>query len=242
MPVESGGPRHVAIIMDGNGRWACARGYPRAHGHKAGAEATRAVVRAAPDLGIRTLTLFAFSSENWRRPGAEVSLLMALFKRTIRREIHELRARGVRLCFIGARERLSPALQADMRRAERLTEANDRLNLLIAVDFGGRWDLVRAARTLARACVDGEQAPDAIDEAVLGGATSLAEYGGPDLFIRTGGERRISNFLLWDLAYTELYFADTLWPDFDGAALAEAVHWFGGRERRFGAVDETRPC
>ena len=222
--------------MDGNGRWASRRGQARTTGHRAGARSTRAVVETASDLGIEVLTLFAFSSENWNRPKAEVRVLMDLFLRTIRREVADLRKNGVRLRFIGDRSRFSEALKRDMERAEDLTAGNAKLDLLIAIDYGGRWDIVQAARSLAQKCADGNLAPEQIDEAQFSQALSLSQYPAPDLFIRTGAERRISNFLLWDLAYTELYFCDTLWPDFDAAALTEAVEWYVGRERRFGKV------
>jgi len=228
---------HVAIIMDGNGRWAGARGKPRAAGHKAGAQATRSVVESARKAGVKTLTLFAFSSENWRRPRAEVRLLLDLFRRTIRREVASLDDNGVRLSFIGARNHFSTALQADMRDAEERTSNNEALDLVIAVDYGGRWDVAQAAREIARECVSGELDPDDIDEQRLGLHLSLARHPSPDLFIRTGGERRISNFLLWDLAYSELYFSDRLWPDFGAAEFADALAWFGQRERRFGQLD-----
>lgn len=229
-------PRHVAIIMDGNGRWASRRGHARTTGHRAGARSTRTVVETANDLGIEVLTLFAFSSENWNRPKAEVRVLMDLFLRTIRRELADLRKNGVRLRFIGDRSRFSEALKRDMERAEELTANNGKLDLLIAIDYGGRWDIVTAARQLAQQCVDGTLKPEDIDETCFSNAMSLADYPAPDLFIRTGAERRISNFLIWDLAYTEMYFCDTLWPDFDAQALTEAVEWYSGRERRFGRV------
>lgn len=229
-------PRHVAIVMDGNGRWASRRGKARAMGHRAGARSTRAVVETANDLGIEVLTLFAFSSENWKRPATEVRVLMDLFLRTIRREIAELRKNGVRMRFIGNRARFSQALRDDMDRAEALTEGNNKLDLLIAIDYGGHWDITQAAREMAQQCADGKIRPEDIDEDRFAQALSLASYPAPDLFIRTGAEKRISNFLLWDLAYTELYFCDTLWPDFDAEALTVAVDWYIGRERRFGRV------
>lgn len=229
-------PKHVAIIMDGNGRWASRRGDARTTGHREGARCTRAVVDAASELGVEVLTLFAFSSENWNRPKAEVRVLMDLFLRTIRREVADLRKNGVRLRFIGDRTRFSEALRRDMDRAEDLTAANAKMELLVAIDYGGRWDIVQAARQMAEQCVAGNMQPDDIDETQFAQALSLSQYPAPDLFIRTGAERRISNFLLWDLAYTELYFCDTLWPDFDAQALIDAVDWYVGRERRFGRV------
>jgi undecaprenyl diphosphate synthase len=229
-------PRHVAIIMDGNGRWAASRGEPRNCGHRAGARAAREVVEAAHRMGVEVLTLFAFSSENWHRPTAEVRVLMDLFMRTIREETPELRDNGVRLRFIGERSHFPEALRRHMERAEASTAGNDGLRLLIAVDYGGRWDILRAARRLAAEVAEERLAPEDIDEDRFSNTLSLAGYSAPDLFIRTGGERRLSNFLLWDLAYTEMYFSDVLWPDFDADAFADAVAWFAGRERRFGRV------
>lgn len=226
--------------MDGNGRWASARGLPRAAGHRAGTKAARTIVESSRKLGIKTLTLFAFSSENWRRPKGEVGLLMDLFLRSIRRELADLKRNDVRLHFIGSRDRFSTALQREMTNAERDTTANDGLQLVIAVDYGGRWDAAQAARALAQECMRGHMDPNAIDEAQLARHMSLNKHGAPDLFIRTGGERRLSNFLLWDLAYSELYFTDTLWPDFDAAALETAVDWYASRERRFGCVSSTK--
>jgi len=229
-------PAHVAIIMDGNGRWAGARGLPRAAGHRAGAQATRSVVETAREVGVNTLTLFAFSSENWQRPWAEVRVLLDLFRRTIRREIASLDDNGVRLTFIGERDHFSSALQADMRDAEERTRNNQALDLVIAVDYGGRWDIVQAARQLARDCMAGDIGVEDIDTQRFESLLSLHAFQPPDLFIRTGGERRISNFLLWDLAYSELYFSDRLWPDFDAQGFGEALTWFAQRERRFGRL------
>lgn len=237
---EEGGPRHVAVIMDGNGRWAAGRGKPRTQGHRAGAKALRALVEAALQENIEVLTLFAFSSENWRRPNREVRIILDLFVQHIRRQVPELRANGVRVRFIGERHQFSLPLQRNMARAERLTANNTSLELLVAVDYGGRQDITKAAQSLAQACVDGRLQPGAIDEREFGKAMCLSEFPAPDLFIRTGGERRISNFLLWDLAYTELYFSDTLWPDFDAEDLAVAVDWYSGRERRFGGLRDNQ--
>ena len=232
-------PEHVAIIMDGNGRWASQRGMPRAAGHRSGARAARDIVETAREIGLKTLTLFAFSSENWQRPRAEVRLLLDLFRRTIRREIGSLHDNGVRLSFIGERSHFSDALQREMAQAEERTRDNAALNLVIAIDYGGRWDIVQATRRIAWACAAGEIAPDDIDESCFGEHMSLSALGAPDLFIRTGGERRVSNFLLWDLAYSELYFSDELWPDFDKASLSEAVDWFAHRQRRFGRLPQA---
>mgnify|MGYP001293883981 FL=1 len=232
-------PDHVAIIMDGNGRWASRRGMPRAAGHRSGAQAVRAIVESAREQSVKTLTLFAFSSENWQRPKTEVRVLLDLFRRTIRREIDSMNESGVRLSFIGERAHFSEALRHEMAQAEMRTHDNTALNLVIAIDYGGRWDLVQAARRLACACRDNQLDPDEIDEHSLGARLALAEFPAPDLFIRTGGERRVSNFLLWDLAYSELYFSDELWPDFDSNSLACAIEWFGQRQRRFGRLPQA---
>jgi undecaprenyl diphosphate synthase len=230
-------PRHVAVIMDGNGRWAGQRGLPRTSGHQAGVEPVRMCIRECVRLGIGALTVFAFSSENWRRPTEEVQRLMGLFLEALTHEVDELQANGVRLGFIGERELLDAALQAQMRASEQRTAGNTRLRLQVAVSYGGRSDIVHAARALALACQRGALQPGAIDEATFAAALSLAELPEPDLFIRTGGERRISNFLLWNLAYTELYFTDTLWPDFDPAAFALALADFASRQRRYGMTN-----
>jgi undecaprenyl diphosphate synthase len=227
-------PRHVAVIMDGNGRWASARGLPRTSGHQAGVEPVRMCIRECLRHGIGALTVFAFSSENWRRPGEEVQRLMGLFLEALTHEVAELQANGVRLGFIGERELLDEPLQAQMRSSEQLTAGNERLRLQVAVSYGGRADIVHAARTLALRCQRGQLQPAQIDEAAFAAVVSLADVPEPDLFIRTGGEQRISNFLLWNLAYTELYFTDTLWPDFDAAAFGQALADFASRQRRFG--------
>jgi undecaprenyl diphosphate synthase len=231
-------PRHVAIIMDGNGRWAAARKLPRHAGHKAGISALRACVQTCSTRGIGALTVFAFSSENWARPAEEVSLLMGLFVDALDQEVEELHAKGVRLRFIGDRQRLSVRLQSYLAAAEARTAANDTLCLNIAMSYGGRWDLVCAVRALAAQCAAGALRPADITEAQVAQALALAQLPDPDLFIRTGGEHRISNFLLWNLAYTELYFTDCLWPDFDGGALEAALACFAARERRFGRTSE----
>ncbi len=220
--------------MDGNGRWAEARGRPRTFGHKAGVGSVRAVVEASANLGIEALTLFAFSSENWQRPQNEVSVLMDLFLVSLRRELRRLSENGVRLRVIGGREALSPKLQERIAAAEAQTRANTGLQLCIAANYGGRWDIVEAARRIARAAAEGRLDPTDLDEGRFAGELSLADLPAPDLFIRTGGESRISNFLLWQLAYSELYFTDTLWPDFDARAYDEALAWYAGRQRRFG--------
>jgi len=227
-------PRHVAIVMDGNGRWAAARGSPRVAGHKAGLDPVRMCIRECTQRGIEALTLFAFSSENWRRPRDEVGSLMSLFLEALDREVAELHANRVRMRFIGDRQALSVRLQSRIGEAEALTGANEGLRLQVAVSYGGRWDLLQACRKLAGECSQGALRPTDITEERLSAALELAGLPEPDLFIRTGGERRISNFLLWDLAYTELYFCDRLWPEFDSGELEAALAFFAARERRFG--------
>ncbi len=227
-------PRHVAVIMDGNGRWAAARGLPRVRGHERGVEPVRMCIRESARRGIAALTLYAFSSENWQRPEAEVGSLMNLFFDALASEVPELHRNQVRLRFIGDRERLAPALLERMRAAEQQTAINSGLQLQVAVSYGGRDELVRAARALAGAVQRGELASADIDETRLAASLDLAGVPEPDLFIRTGGEQRISNFLLWHLAYTELYFTAVLWPDFDAAAYELALQHYTGRQRRFG--------
>ena len=229
-------PRHVAVIMDGNGRWAGEGVLPRVAGPRAGKRAVCVPVEAAVSHGVGALTLFAFSSENWQRPAGEVGLLMQLFLESLDREVAELDANGVRIRFIGDRARLAPELTERMAAAERRTAARDRLDLVIAVGYGGRWDIAQAARRLALEAVEGRRAASGIDEAALASRLATAGRPAPDLFIRTGGERRVSNFLLWDLAYTELWFTDTLWPDFDAACFADALVDYAGRQRRYGRV------
>ena len=220
--------------MDGNGRWAEARGEPRTAGHRAGIEPVRRTIRECARLGVRALTLFAFSSENWRRPETEVATLMSLFMDALDREVEELNSNGVRLRIIGNRQSLAVRLQQRIAEAEALTAANTRLDLQVAVSYGGRWDLVEAARRLAARAASGALRPADIDEAALAAELQLSELPDPDLFIRTGGDHRVSNFLLWNIAYAELFFTDTLWPDFDERVLAEAIADFESRERRFG--------
>ena len=231
-------PRHVAVIMDGNGRWAKRRALPRHLGHRAGAKAVRACVEGCARRGVEALTVFAFSSENWQRPEDEVTKLMELFVEAIDKEVDELHRNGIRVRFIGDVGRLRPALAERIAAAEARTAQNKRMTFFVAVSYGGRWDIVEAARRLARRVADGTLAVGEIDEASFAAQTQLAGAPPPDLFIRTGGEHRISNFLLWDLAYTELYFCDTLWPDFDDAALEAAFRYFAGRERRFGLTND----
>jgi len=227
-------PRHIAIIMDGNGRWAQQRRRPRLIGHRAGARAVRTCVEFCLDRGVGALTLFAFSSENWNRPAEEVGGLMKLFLGALEREVDELHRLGARLRFIGDRSRFDPALLQRMQAAEALTAGNTRLQLCIAASYGGRQDIAAAARALAEDVAAGRLRPEQIDEDALGARVALADLPPPDLFIRTGGELRISNFLLWQLAYTELWFTDTLWPDVDAATLQRALDDYAGRERRFG--------
>jgi undecaprenyl diphosphate synthase len=227
-------PRHIAIIMDGNGRWAQQRRRPRIIGHRAGARAVRSCVEFCLDRGIGALTLFAFSSENWNRPLDEVGGLMKLFLGALEREVDELHRLGARLRFIGERSRFDTALLTRMQAAEALTAGNTRLQLNIAASYGGRQDIAEAARSLAQDVADGRLRPEQVDETAINARVALADLPAPDLFIRTGGEIRISNFLLWQLAYTELWFTDTLWPDVDAATLQRAIDDYAGRERRFG--------
>jgi undecaprenyl diphosphate synthase len=227
-------PHHLAVIMDGNGRWAERRRRPRAIGHRAGARAVNACIDFCLDKGVGALTLFAFSSENWGRPEDEVGALMKLFLNALDREVGELDRRGVRVRFIGERERFGEAIRARMDAAEAQTAGNARLHLTIAASYGGRWDIANAARELAREVAAGRLRPEDIDEAALGARVALAGLPPPDLFIRTGGDVRISNFLLWQLAYTELWFTELLWPDLDAATLQRAFDDFASRERRFG--------
>jgi undecaprenyl diphosphate synthase len=228
-------PRHLAVIMDGNGRWATSRLLPRVAGHRRGVEAVRATIEACLGRGIEYLTLFAFSSENWRRPAEEVSVLMRLFVSSLEREVGALVRNGVRLRVVGQLEHLEPRLRELIDQAQSQSAGNTRLNLTICVSYGGRWDIVQAARVAAaRAQAQGRS----LEEADLADQLALSFAPDPDLLIRTGGERRISNFLIWQLAYAELYFSDRLWPEFNAAALDEALAWFAGRERRFGRTGE----
>jgi undecaprenyl diphosphate synthase len=233
VPAHGELPQHVAIIMDGNGRWAHRRSLPRIAGHRRGAEAVRAVVRACAERGIGFLTLFAFSSENWRRPAEEVALLMQLFQKALTNEVEKLHRNDVRLKIVGDTSRFDANIRRAIQHGERLTAANRRLTLTIAANYGGRWDILQAANRFVH-----EHPGAPIDEAALAPYLAMSYAPEPDLFIRTGGEQRISNFLLWQLAYTELYFTDTLWPDFDAAALDEAIASYRSRERRFGRTSE----
>jgi undecaprenyl diphosphate synthase len=233
-------PRHIAIIMDGNGRWAQARGLPRIAGHRRGAEAVRRTVTAAGELGIPYLTLFGFSSENWKRPLEEVDDLMGLLRHYLRGEIAELHRNGVRLRVIGDRARLAPDIVTLIANAEALTRGNSGVNLTIALSYGGRAEIVAAVRALAGKAADGTLTPDGIDETSISQHLFTAEIPDPDLLIRTSGEQRISNFLLWQCAYSELIFTKTLWPDFGRGDLERAIEDFGGRERRYGATISSR--
>ena len=227
-------PRHVAIIMDGNGRWARRQRLPRFAGHKRGVEAVRASVKACVERGIEYLTLFAFSSENWRRPPDEVALLMQLFQGALSNEVEKLNRNGVRLKVVGDMRPFDPAIRRLIEQGERLTAASQRLTLTVAANYGGRWDILQALTRLAQ---EGPL-PEQIAEDALAPYLVMNYAPEPDLFIRTGGEQRISNFLLWQLAYTELYFTETLWPDFDALALDEAIASYRSRERRFGRTSE----
>ena len=234
VPAHGDVPRHVAIIMDGNGRWARSRMLPRIAGHRRGLEAVRATVENCAERGIEFLTLFAFSSENWRRPAEEVALLMQLFQSALTQEAERLHRAGVRLKVVGDTRRFGRKIRLLIEQAEGLTADNKRLTLTIAANYGGRWDILQAlSRLAAEAPISGP-----VDEAALAPYLAMSYAPEPDLFIRTGGEQRISNFLLWQLAYTELYFTETLWPDFDAAALDQAIASYRGRERRFGRTSE----
>jgi undecaprenyl diphosphate synthase len=231
-------PKHIAIIMDGNGRWAESRGLPRHAGHKEGVRPVRMCIEQCARRGVGALTLFAFSSENWQRPSIEVSGLMQLFLEAMDREVEELHRNQVRLRFIGERRTLSVKLQARMAATEELTAGNTGLRLQVAVSYGGRWDIVQAARRLAAEVARGALPPEALTEERFANELALGGVPDPDLFIRTGGDHRISNFLLWNLAYTELHFCETLWPDFDIPHLENALRAYAGRERRFGLTGE----
>ena len=227
-------PRHLAIIMDGNNRWARREGYPGVAGHRAGAEVVREIVSACESRGIRYLTLFAFSSENWGRPRTEVRALLALLSRYLRNEITKLISDGVRLRVIGRRDRFSPQLQWLIARAEGATADGDRATLTLALDYGGRWDVAEVTRSLARDVAAGRLNLDAIDEDAISARLATADLPDPDLCIRTAGETRISNFLLWQFAYAEFWFTEVLWPDFDETVLDLALADYAVRERRFG--------
>jgi undecaprenyl diphosphate synthase len=234
----AGVPRHVAIIMDGNGRWAKARLLPRVAGHSRGVDSVRKVIEASIARGIEYLSLFAFSSENWQRPADEVSVLMRLFVSSLQKEIDGLLRNGVRLRVVGQIDAFEPRLQELIARAQEQSAGNTRLNLTICASYGGRWDIVQAAQRLVADCAGGAAQPS---EAEFARRLAMAFAPDPDLLIRTGGEQRISNFLIWQLAYAELFFTDVLWPDFDREQFAAALAWYAQRERRFGRTSEQLP-
>ncbi len=238
MRSDSGIPAHIAIVMDGNGRWALRRNRPRSIGHNAGLKALRSVIEHCGKLGVRVLTVFAFSSENWGRPEPEVSRLMDLFMRALDRETRELNENNVRIRFIGDVGAFSSALQQKIHSAQAQTAGNTRMTFNVAVNYGGRWDIVQATRKLAEDCSKGLIKPEDINEELLAEQICLNQSKDPDLLIRTGGEMRISNFLLWQFAYTELHFTPTLWPDFGPECLDEAITFYQSRERRFGLSSE----
>jgi len=236
--ITGNGPRHVAIIMDGNGRWANSRGKPRHSGHRAGVKSVRSSVEIAAQRGVEYLTLFAFSSENWSRPENEVSALMNLFIEALRREVDELHRNNVKLKFVGALEELNAGLKGKIAQSVRKTAGNTGLFLTVAIAYGGRWDILEASKAIASRVVDGDLRIDDIDETNFKAELQLADVPDPDLLIRTGGEQRISNFLLWNLAYAELWFTDVLWPEFDEVAFDEALAFYAGKQRRFGHTGE----
>lgn len=230
-------PRHIAIIMDGNGRWAQQRNLPRVSGHEAGVKAVQKMIKVCAEKKVEVLTLFAFSSENWGRPSEEVDFLMKLFLHTLEQQTEELKKNNIQLRFIGDESQLSAELVARMQVAQNETQNNTGLRLVIAINYSGRWDMMQAAQKLAQKAKDGQLLPSAISYEQVQNALCLADLPEPDLFIRTSGEQRISNFLLWQLAYTELYFTDTLWPDFDEDCLEIALRTYASRQRRYGLVN-----
>ena len=234
IPVTGAIPTHVAIVMDGNGRWAHARLLPRTAGHAKGVQSVRRAVETCGAAGVKYLTLFAFSSENWRRPAEEVSLLMRLFVQALEREVARLQEQGVRLHVVGDLSAFEPKLQDLIAQAQQKTAHNDKLHLTIAANYGGRWDILQATRALLLARPDLAVDPSGLDETSLAPYLSMAWAPEPDLFIRTGGEQRISNFLIWQMAYTELYFTECYWPDFGETELHKSFEWYRTRERRFG--------
>jgi len=236
---DAGIPRHVAVIMDGNGRWAAQRGLPRQEGHRRGVEAVRRCVRAAGELGVAYLTLYAFSSENWRRPPTEITVLMGLLKRYVRSDLDDLARANVRIRIIGSREGLSSDILGMIEECETRTRDNTGLTLVVAFNYGGRQEIVRAARQLARRVLAGDLKPEAIDERVFADTLDTRGIPDPDLVIRTSGEQRVSNFLPWQSAYAEYVFVNDFWPDFDKAVLARAIAEYAGRERRFGGLGRT---
>ena len=231
-------PKHVAIIMDGNGRWAQKKGSARIVGHKAGVETVRSVIQTCVEKGIEVVTLFAFSSENWRRPKKEVSLLMSLFLVALQREVKKLHKNGVKLKIVGDVSAFDNKIQAQIKKSVELTKDNKTLILNIAANYGGQWDITQSVKSLAEKVESGELKADEITSDLIKQNLCMSDLPEPDLFIRTGGEQRISNFLIWQLAYSELYFTDTLWPDFDLHAFELALDSFAGRQRRFGHTGE----
>ena len=231
-------PRHVCIIMDGNGRWANKRMMPRSFGHRKGVESTRVAIKYCASAGVKYLTLFAFSSENWNRPHGEVESLMSLFIKALKDNTDELNENGIRIRFIGDRAAFSTELREQIGTTELLTADNTRLTVNVAANYGGRWDISRASKTIAQQIIAGEVTVDEVDEDYVGGVMALAGTPDPDLLIRTGGERRISNFLLWQLAYTELYFCDQWWPDFSEQSMQDALDEYALRQRRYGKTSE----
>jgi len=238
LPASTNIPKHVAIIMDGNGRWAEKKGSPRITGHKAGVETVRSVIQTCVEKGIDVVTLFAFSSENWRRPKKEVSLLMSLFLAALQREVKKLHKNDVRLKIVGDISAFDNKIQTQIKKSEELTKDNKKLVLNIAANYGGQWDITQAVKSLAGKVESGSLKAEEITTDLISQNLCMSELPEPDLFIRTGGEQRISNFLIWQLAYSELYFTDTLWPDFDRQAFELALESFAGRQRRFGHTGE----
>ena len=237
-PKKSKLPQHIAIVMDGNGRWAKQRHLPRSAGHRAGVEAAKKIIQSCAERGVHVLTLFAFSSENWQRPSGEVTDLMGLFLKALQRDINELHQNNIQFRMIGDDRRLSDRLKKGILEAELLTKNNTGLKLVVAIDYGGRWDVLHAMQALIEEVNLGKIKPNQINEEIFNHFLSTAGLPDPDLFIRTSGEFRMSNFLLWQLAYSEFYFTPVFWPDFNEAALTEALNFFATRERRFGALEE----
>ena len=236
--IDGGLPRHVAIIMDGNNRWARSRHLPGIAGHKAGVDTVRSTVQLSVELGIEVLTLFAFSSENWKRPSNEVSALMKLFLWVLKREVKKLHRNNIRLRIMGDISAFEPEIQRYIQEAESLTAENDGMTLVVAANYGGQWDIVQASQKIAQKAVEGQLDISQLDVSTFNEYMSLSDYPSPDLCIRTAGEQRISNFMLWQFAYTELYFSEVFWPDFDKAEYHKALSSYGTRQRRFGKTDE----
>jgi undecaprenyl diphosphate synthase len=238
LPADVPIPKHIAVIMDGNNRWAKKRFLPSLAGHKAGVKSVRSVIEGCIELGVESLSLFAFSTENWKRPALEVKGLMELFGLALDRETKKLHKNNIRLVVIGDKSRFSESLQRRIRDAEELTKNNDRLTVNVAANYGGQWDIVEAAKAFAQDCISGKCTPEQLDESVFNQYVSLSQQAKPDLCIRTGGESRISNFLVWQMAYTEYHFVDCYWPDFNKKHLGAAIEDFASRERRFGRTSE----